>query len=333
MHETETQPETSGSHTTELYRVIDREMSVVREKLSAELSDSDELTGVLCRHVARYQGKMLRPAILLLSGKACGELMWKHFNFAVVIELLHLATLIHDDVLDNAEVRRQSSTANRLWGNEASVLLGDYLLSKAFDLSNRTASPAESSELSSHAKIICQGELLQCLTHNDWTITEDRYLQIIEMKTARLYQLCCRLGASLSGAESDEQAGLEEYGRLLGRCFQITDDLLDILGDEGTVGKTLGTDLRQAKPTLPVIHFCRTAGLESREELIALLTQGPGARSRFRDLLERSGSLDYAWKLTQEYMDQARAQLRVLRASPAREALSSIAEFVVKRTC
>jgi len=333
MHETRTQRTTSTKPAGDLYREVDQEMRSVREMISEELTGDDPLISTLCRHVAKYQGKMLRPAILLLSGKACGTVTDKHVTHAAVIELLHLATLIHDAVLDSADLRRQSPTANQLWGNETSVLLGDFLISKAFDLCNRFYIEQAANELSQSAKTICQGELLQCMSRHDWDMTESRYQQIIEMKTARLYQLCGGLGAILSDAPESTRQALEEYGRLLGCSFQITDDLLDILGDQQTTGKTLGTDLRQEKPTLPLIHFCRVADAASRQTLFDLLErQQEDSRYELRRLLDRFGSLEYAWNRAQSLIEQARESLQSLKASPARESLAQIADFVIKRT-
>ncbi len=316
-----------------LYRIIEDEMAAVREGIEAELRSEENLINPLCRYVSRYQGKMLRPAVLLLSGKACGEVTRNHIDFSIVMELVHLATLIHDDVLDGADIRRKSSTVNRLWGNEPSVLLGDYLLSKSFGLCCRTGDMETFGGLSRVAQRVCQGELLQCLTREDWAMTEERYLEIIEMKTASFYEECCRLGAKLSGGTDEDQAALEAYGRLIGNSFQITDDLLDILGREDETGKTLGTDIAQCKPTLPIIHFCRVSDPGSRKALIQFIQDPHESKQEIRSLLDRSGSLEYSWTRAQAMAGQAQDKLRTLKASAARETLAAIAEFVVKRTC
>jgi octaprenyl-diphosphate synthase len=189
------------------------------------------------------------------------------------------------------------------------------------------------SRLSQLAQTICQGELLQCLTREDWAMTEERYLEIIGKKTGSFYEECCRLGAELSGGTRAEQAALEDYGRLIGSSFQITDDLLDILGREDETGKTLGTDILQCKPTLPIIHFCRVSDPGSRNALIQFIQDPHETKQEIRSLLDRSGSLAYAWTRAEEMASRAQEKLRTLKATAAREALIAIADFVVKRTC
>lgn len=332
MHETPIQIEPVMDQPRDLYWVIEEEMAQVRQLLAEELAGEEDVLNTLCGYVSRYQGKMLRPALLLLAGKACGPLTRNHIELAVVIELVHLATLIHDDVLDEAELRRRCPTVNQLWGNETSVLLGDLLLSKAFDLCNRVANSEAAAELSQTAKTVCRGELLQCLTRAQWDMPEERYLQIIDMKTASLFQLCGHLGARLAGASTPERQALADYGRFLGRGFQITDDLLDIAGREDETGKTSGTDMVQGKPTLPLIHFCRLADPESRNELIQSFPRQRSGLRALSEQLDRGGSLAYTWQRAREYVARAQDTLQALKATPAREALAGIAEFAVKRS-
>ncbi|MFA5865957.1 MAG: polyprenyl synthetase family protein [Phycisphaerae bacterium] len=333
MHETNIKTEQLSRNPGELYQIVETEMLAVRRRISSELSSDIKLVDTLCRYAAQYQGKMLRPAILLLAGKACGDITPRHIDFAVILELVHLATLIHDDVLDEAKTRRQLATVNQLWGNESSVLLGDLLLSQAFDLCNRTGDLAAAGDLSHTAKTVCQGELCQCLNRKNWELTEEQYLQIIEMKTASLYQLSCRLGAKFSNASAQDQAVLEEFGRLFGCGFQIADDLLDLVGREDQTGKTLGTDLAQGKPTLPIIHFCRQADPAAKKEFFNLFRAEETPTKEILSLLDRSGSLKYAWQRAGGFGDQAQTELLKLKAGPARDSLASIAEFVVKRSC
>jgi len=334
MHATSNAVELSGRPSDDfpLYRPVAEEMRIVRDRLRKELSSEETTVDGLCRHVARYQGKMLRPAVLLLSGRCFGLPAETHLRFAVIIELVHLATLIHDDVLDQAQVRRRVMTVNRLRGNEASVLLGDLLLSKAFDLCNEAGDGQASRELSRMAKSACQGELLQCLSRTNWDLSEERYLQIIEMKTASLFEFCCRLGARLSGAGPEDQDHLARYGRRLGIAFQIADDLLDIIGREDETGKTLGTDLTQGKPTLPLIHFCREADPDRRRRLIRSFEDPDTSRGDVRAVLDGLGSLEYAWNRAQGLVAGAQEELETLKASPARDALAAVGDFVVKRT-
>lgn len=320
-----------GFRAEELYRPIERELEQVREQLMLELRSDDAQINAMCRHVSRYQGKLLRPAVLLLSGQACGTITPDHIAFGVIIELLHLATLIHDDVLDQASIRRKSVTTNALWGNETSVLLGDYLLSQAFDLCNRTGNLKINRVVSSVARMICQGEMLQCMSRGQWDLAEERYLEIIHMKTGCLYQMCCRVGAELAGGSREAVEALERYGLLIGRGFQVVDDLLDLTGSESTAGKTLGSDLSQAKPTLPTIHFCRRADQNSQAELIKGIAKEK--KDKILALLESRGSLKYTQECAEQFIRQAKEELKKLEASQAGQALAAIADFVVRRSC
>jgi octaprenyl-diphosphate synthase len=324
---------TTTSEMMPFYRGIERELELIRDRLDESLQSDDELVDALCLHVSKYRGKMLRPAVLLLSGQACGTIGSRHIEYGTIIELLHLATLIHDDILDQAEIRRGSATTSQLWGNEASVLLGDYLLSKAFDLCNRLGDLTINRLISESAQTVCRGELLQCLTRQQWDLAEARYLQIIHMKTGVLYQVCCRIGAAMAEGSEEEIAALEEFGRLIGQSFQIVDDLLDITGREAETGKTLGTDLIQGKPTLPIIHFKRQASEADRLRLTKLLNSEPSKIAEIRALLEASGSLQYTQELAWALVGQAREKLQTLKASRSRESLAELAEFVVKRPC
>jgi octaprenyl-diphosphate synthase len=327
----ESETNRAGFQTVELYRPIERELGQVREQLMLQLRSDDAQIDVMCKHVSRYQGKLLRPAVLLLSGKACGSINEEHITYGVIIELLHLATLIHDDVLDQASLRRKSITTNELWGNEASVLLGDYLLSRAFDLCNKTGNLKINQIISGVAGTICQGELLQCMSRGQWDISEERYLEIIHMKTGCLYQVCCRIGAELSIGSAAGVEALDRYGLLIGRGFQIADDLLDIIGTEPKAGKTLGSDLAQAKPTLPTIHFYRESDPKARGELIDLIKNDK--KDEILALLKGRGSLKYTQECAEEFIRQAKDELKTLEASQAGQALAAIADFVVRRSC
>jgi octaprenyl-diphosphate synthase len=315
----------------DLYGPVSQELGLVRDRLVVELHSDDPQIDAMCGHVSRYQGKLLRPAVLLLSGKACGGLVDDHISFGVIIELLHLATLIHDDVLDQAKLRRRSMTANELWGNESSVLLGDYLLSKAFDLCNRTGHLKINRTISEVAQTICRGELLQCMNRGRWDLDEKRYLEIIHMKTGCLYQMCCRIGGELGGGSATEIEALEGYGRLIGQGFQMIDDLLDIVGRERQTGKTLGSDLAQAKPTLPTIHFYRQADETLRGCLINLIHKNKN--DEILALLKGQGSLEYSQKCADEFIRQAKEKLETLKATPARQALAQVADYIVRRSC
>lgn len=322
-----------NTETISFYHIIETELDSIRRRLDEQLLCETGAISSLCRYVNKYRGKMLRPALLLLAGQACGTLNARHLDYGMLIELLHMATLVHDDVLDQAKVRRQSATINSLWGNETSVLLGDFLLSKVFDLTNQINEPAINRQFSNAAEIVCRGELLQSLCRRKWDMTEEEYREIIRMKTGTLYEICARIGAQLAGGSEEEISSLEYFGRCIGESFQIADDLLDITGRENRTGKTLGTDLLQGKPTLPIIHYLRRADTHDREKFIGLLNASEINFYEIRALLEEAGSLQYTNEQAQRLSQEAREKLQTLKASPARGSLAELADFVVKRSC
>jgi len=316
---------------------LDRIRTLMRDQVRIDHPQLEDLS----LHIVRYGGKMLRPALLLLAGKVIGKIDERHVKLGAVVELLHQATLVHDDVLDHAKVRRKRPTTARLWGNEASVLLGDYLLSRVFDLCNRTGDPRATELISETAEQICRGELLQCINRRYWQLSEQQYLDIIARKTASLYQLCCYLGGSLSGAGNAQLDALSDYGRAVGSAFQIVDDVLDICSTEDRVGKTLGRDLAQAKPTLPIIH-CLHHGRDRRKSQLLDLLNTCAENEKETDekttgkilaLLDAENSLEYSWDKARRFSAQAVHSLDVLTPGPAREAMRMIAGFVVDRSC
>src|SRR5436190_21730532 len=283
--------DTSLSSLTEC---INLELAAVDQLFRRELGSDLSCVNTLVKHVSRFRGKMLRPILLLLSGKCCGTLADAHVTLATVVEMVHMATLVHDDVLDEAELRRKGATINHLRGNEAAVLLGDYLISHSYHLCSSLQSQFASRTIARTTNQVCEGELLQIDNRNHLELSEETYLQIITRKTATLCATCCLLGATFAGGTPQQVAALETYGLSLGTAFQIQDDILDIVGDAGTVGKTLGIDLEKGKLTLPIIHYLRTAPAEKRQRMRAILEdQSPDRIDRVRQLLLNSDSIPY----------------------------------------
>ena len=250
-----------------LYQPVRAELDEVERILHTEVHSDNPFIGLLMKHGFRLGGKRLRPALVLLSGKACGQLQKKHLVLAAAVELIHTATLIHDDVLDEATLRRHLDTVNARWGNEVSVLLGDYLLARSICLVTALDDSYASQRIGEASRIMCEGELRQVESRGDFGLTEEQYVDIIAAKTAALCACCCRLGAHCSGAERDLEEALAQYGRQLGIAFQITDDVLDVQGDEAIAGKSLGTDLAKQKPTLPLIRLLGQATPDDRARL------------------------------------------------------------------
>jgi octaprenyl-diphosphate synthase len=288
----------------------------------------------LVEHCARLRGKRLRPALLLLSAQACGGVNSAHPVLAAVVEMIHTATLVHDDVLDEAVIRRHAATVNAEWGNESAVLMGDYLFTHAFHLAASLDSTLACRWIGRATNLVCEGEMQQIYNRGNLDLDEPTYLSIVRGKTAELTAVSCRLGAHYAGAAEDTVEALASFGRDLGVAFQITDDVLDIWGEERATGKTLGTDLDKQKLTLPLIRLLRTASPETADQVRSLLAEPSSAdrRRELRPYLEASGALDYAWDRAQDIAARAAAALDSLPDSTAKNVLMSLALFVVHRS-
>ncbi len=306
--------------------------SLFADELASELPHVNQLV----RHVSKFRGKMLRPMLVLLTGLAAREpgavLDEKHVVMATVVEMVHMATLVHDDVLDEAEMRRRGATINHLHGNEAAVLLGDYLISHAFHLCSSLESQEASRLIGRTTNVVCEGELTQNFYRRKWDLNESTYYNIIYRKTAVLTETCCRLGAMASTDNPETIHYFAEFGRFLGLAFQITDDVLDITGRPSAAGKTLGTDIEKGKLTLPMIHFLKTAAASHRELLIQLLeSDAPDRVENVRNLLLPSDSMAYAQGAAQRLVAQAVAAIAALPPTEAGAVLQQMARLVIDR--
>ncbi len=317
---------------TDLYAPIADDLEQCTAVLSAELISDQGFISDLCRHVGRFHGKMLRPGLVLLSGKTCGETGSDHHVLAAVVELVHLATLVHDDVLDEADIRRRAATVNRLWGNGRAVLMGDFLYSHAFRLCSTLESQYAARLIGQTAITLSEGEIMQVTNRGNFELGESEYTDIITRKTASLIAACCQLGARYAGADELLVRHLHRFGQSLGVAFQIVDDLLDLTGDESEVGKSLGRDVFEGELTLPLIHYLRTQPEQARRYMLSILRgDDPG---RYRDvaaLLRDSDSIAYAEGVAREYVGEARDALAELPPSAARDSLGAMADFVVAR--
>ena len=232
----------------------------MNEELAGDLRPDEASLSALVAHVAGYRGKQLRPALVFLAGKMFDGMGSAHYTCAKVVELIHTATLVHDDILDGASVRRSGATINELHGNEVPVLLGDYIYALAFRMAVSLDDPTCARVFSSAVRVVCQGEITQCLHRGDLDWDEERYFKVIREKTASLYAAACRAGGHYAGADAAQQDALWAFGEDLGVAFQIIDDCLDLTGEESVVGKSLGSDLSLGKLTLPMIHLLANSG-------------------------------------------------------------------------
>ena len=308
------------------------QLHAVEERFNEELYTDLPSVNELVEHVGRFRGKMLRPTLVLLAGRACGELTDAHITAATVVEMVHMATLVHDDVLDEAAMRRRGRTINHLRGNEAAVMLGDYLISHSYHLCSSLGSQSIARLISKTTNQICEGELLQLHNRANLDLDEETYLTVITRKTASLIATSCYLGASLAGGDEQSAKRLEKFGLSLGIAFQIQDDLLDLIGEERHVGKTLGIDIEKQKLTLPLIHFLNHAPPEHRDLCRSLLANPePGQAERIRNLILPSGSIAYARQRASRLVERAQQSLSELPASDAKRTLSIMADFVIAR--
>ncbi len=283
----------------------------------------------LIEHLKHYRGKRLRPALLLLVAKACGSVTRPHHLLAAAVEMIHTATLVHDDVLDEAEIRRHVRTVNAEWGNKISILLGDMLFTHAFHLASQVDRRA--CELIGEAtNRVCAGELRQVSERGNLHLAEADYFAIVDGKTAALTEVSCRLGAIHAGATEYVADRLANFGRNLGVAFQIADDLLDLTGLESKAGKTLGTDLEQRKLTLPLIH-CLAHSPDADRLRDAIAAGGPGAAIALRAAMERTGSFDYARGIADESAKRAKRELDCLPPGECRSVLESLCDWSTRR--
>jgi len=314
-----------------LYGSIRSDLGQVERIFDAELVSDLDCVNELAQRVRGYRGKMIRPALLLFAGRAAGGVNREHHVLAAVVEMVHMATLVHDDVLDNADERRSQATVNAVSGNVAAVLLGDYLISHAFHLCSSLNDQQASRLIGSTTNTVCEGELLQNHLRGQPFISETQYFQIIRRKTASLTSVSCRLGGLFAGASREVCDALAGCGEAAGIAFQIIDDVLDVAGREEVVGKSLGLDVGLGKTTLPTIHCLSEGDEEVAGALSAMIAEGGSGNGELRLMLEETGSIDYAVSAARRYVADAIEHLSAVPDGDARDALVALAEFITDR--
>jgi octaprenyl-diphosphate synthase len=315
-----------------LYAPVASKLDEVEDLLRRELSSDNAFVDRLVKHGFRLGGKRLRPALVLLAADASGGFRPEHLTLAAMAELIHTATLVHDDVLDEATIRRHLDTVNARWNNEASILLGDYLFARAMCLASSLDDPFASRMVSESARNMCVGELRQIESRGDYGLNESDYFEIIAGKTAALTACCCRVGAYYAGAGQNVCDALARYGHQLGIAFQIADDVLDLSGNEEVVGKSLGTDLVKQKATLPLIQLLQSVDSDDRQKLVSVLScSGNHHREALRPWFQRYDTIAYSQQKARWFSEQACGELAVLSNTPASDSLRGLARFVVDR--
>ena len=312
---------------------IQEEMGKVEDRLHSDISSGDTQLVDLVFHIGKIKGKRFRPALLLLSGKCSGSFVPQHIDLAIVVEMIHTATLVHDDIIDEAVVRRHVETINSKWGREISILFGDYIFSRAYTILSALDSQMATLIVSQTINTICEGEIVQLLRRYDSDITESEYMSIIERKTASLCAASCKLGAIFSGANKRLSEALTNYGLKLGMAFQIIDDCLDVIGKEEEVGKTLNTDIQTGKLTLPLIRLVNRLPVNRKESACELIFQNGGKKtnSAIIDLLSEHEAIDYAYESARQLVKKAQEEISFIPDTIFKTALLELGDYVVDR--
>jgi octaprenyl-diphosphate synthase len=307
-------------------------MQSVDTAIRARLHSDVPLVSQVAEYIITSGGKRVRPALLLLAAGATTYRGAQHCELAAVVEFIHTATLLHDDVVDESALRRGRKTANAQFGNAASVLVGDFLYSRAFQMMVGVGSMRVMQVLADATNVIAEGEVLQLMNCHNADVSFEDYLRVVRYKTAKLFEASARLGAILGNASSEVEASLADYGTHLGTAFQIVDDVLDYSGEEGEIGKNLGDDLAEGKPTLPLIHVIKTGNPTQSEMVRAALEEG--GRENFQEIIhavKATGALDAAMAVAKAESDQAKRALSSLPRTNYLGALIELSDFAVAR--
>lgn len=318
----------------EIYAPIKDELHKVEDELRRKLDSNSELVHRLDKYILNVPGKLLRPALVLFSAKVGNHRQNGVVSLAAVVEIVHTATLIHDDILDKSNLRRGQPTINSRWGNEVSIVVGDHWYCRAFSTLSRLNVPEILDMMLEVINTVCIGEIEQLERRYDSSLREDEYLDIAKKKTASFMSCCCRAGALIGRASPEEVDSLADYGLNLGIAFQIVDDCLDLVGTEERAGKSLGSDLLEGKPTLPLIFTVARANKKDRELIehaFAPKQMSTTVLNQVRDLVRQCGGIDYALAKAREYRDTCKKNLGFLNESEVRDSLNLLADYVVKR--
>jgi octaprenyl-diphosphate synthase len=308
-------------------------LDAVSQRLARQVEDFDPAITPYADYALNGQGKHLRPALVALAAHSLGKIAETHVTVAVIIEMVHLATLVHDDVMDEAEIRRGRLTLAANWGNDIAVLFGDCLFAQALTLAASFPTPEVCRAVASATKTVCSGEILQTQQRGDFQFTREKYFKVLEMKTAELFALSCELSAFLSGASPEERAGLRSFGLAFGTAYQVYDDCVDLFGSEAVAGKSLGTDLAKGKLTLPVLLAWERGSAAERERLHTLVQcWEPSSLKEITELLAKHETLAASLDIMRQHLEAARHSLRTLPLSQGRSGLLGLTEYLARQT-
>lgn len=318
---------------SDIRTLIADDMQAVDQLILKRLQSDVVLINQIGAYIVNSGGKRLRPMIVLLAARACGHAQQQHIDLAAIVEFIHTATLLHDDVVDASVLRRNRETANAVWGNEASVLVGDFLYSRSFEMMVDVGQMQVMDILSHATNRIAEGEVLQLLNVQNPDTSESDYMEVIKRKTATLFEAGARLGGVISGATAEQEQAMTEYGLHLGIAFQLVDDALDYNSSNDDIGKNIGDDLAEGKPTLPLIQAMKSADASQRKRLREVIENGGLEEIEFvMEMIHSSHAIQYTEQLAQTEANLAKTALESIPASPYRDALASLANFAVART-
>jgi octaprenyl-diphosphate synthase len=317
---------------TDLHFSVKSDFAAVDAAIIEHLSSQVPLVEKIGQYIIDSGGKRLRPLLVLLAARACGYQQNQHITLAAVVEFIHTATLLHDDVVDTSDLRRGKPTANNKWGNSSSVLVGDFLYSRAFQMLVSIGQVDVMDTLSNATNVIAEGEVLQLLNAKNPDVSEADYLHVILGKTAMLFEAASHTGAQLAKANTEQADSLRRFGRHLGIAFQLIDDLMDYTGDQATMGKNVGDDLAEGKPTLPLIHAMAHATTDERQLMRKAIRQGSCEHiDEIQSILSRCGSLDYTRARASQETQDALACLSLLNDSPYKTSLADLCTLALAR--
>jgi octaprenyl-diphosphate synthase len=333
----------SAAHSSEdalsaLVNLVEEDLEACNRVIVARMDSPVSLIPQLAAHIVAAGGKRLRPLLTLAAARLCGYPDRgggaRHVDLAACVEFIHTATLLHDDVVDESQLRRGLASANAVFGNKASVLVGDFLFARAFQLMVEDGSLKVLAILSKAAATIAEGEVLQLVTQNDLSTSEARYLEVIQGKTAALFAAACQIGAVVADRPEREEAALSAYGMNLGIAFQLVDDALDYVADQATLGKTIGDDFREGKITLPVLVAFLAGDEPERafwQRTVEALEQTDDDLDHAMRLIAEHGAIEVTLQSAQRFVQEAKAALTVFPDGPIRRALADVADYTVQR--
>ena len=316
----------------EIQALVAADMEGVNTQIRAQLHSDVSLIQQMGEYIVNSGGKRLRPVLAILSARACGYQGERHHLTAAIIEFIHTATLLHDDVVDSSDLRRGKETANSIWGNEASVLVGDFIFSRSFQMMVKVNQMRVMEILSAASNTIAEGEVLQLLNCNDPETTQDQYMDVIRCKTAKLFEAAAQLGPVLANESEQLEHALSKYGMHLGTSFQLIDDILDYRSDSQAIGKNVGDDLAEGKPTLPIIYAIKHGSPDQADTLRDIIRQGDRDQlDQVLDIINATNALQYTEQIARLEAENAVREIECLADSQYKDALTSLAEFSVSR--